>query len=178
MLSVGRSSGRAAGSICTWAAVGTTRREVRRWGRCPRPGPAGGLTGSMRQRRPFGAPPGPTRGHRLRAVGRAGLAVVSDQTKAAAGQRGEGLGVVERSWHGSSSYKTGADRLGRAGGCCPGSSGQWAIPSRHWIFHLVTPGELTLGLTEPSDHQAMITVLRAAGSSPGPARAAHGQAAD
>jgi hypothetical protein len=46
-------------------------------------------------------PPGPAPGHRLRAVGRPGFAVVGDHPEAAAGQRGEGFGVVGRSGHAS-----------------------------------------------------------------------------
>jgi hypothetical protein len=43
--------------------------------------------------------PGPAPGHRLRAVGRPGFAVVGDHPEAAAGQRGEGFRVVGRSGH-------------------------------------------------------------------------------
>jgi hypothetical protein len=48
-----------------------------------------------------GCSPRPAPGYRLRAVGRAGLAVVGDHPEAAAGQWGEGSDVVGRSWHGS-----------------------------------------------------------------------------
>jgi hypothetical protein len=62
-----------------------------------------------------GRPPRPAPGDWLRAVGRpSSSALSSDHAEAAAGQRGEGLSVVRRSWHGSRLQ----DNRGPSTACC------------------------------------------------------------
>jgi hypothetical protein len=108
---------------CSWAPAATTHREARRWGRCLGSVAVGG---PRRPRSGSGgrwAPAKTAPGYWLGTVGRAGLAVLGDHPEAAARQRGEGFGVVGRSWHGGRIRK--GDGGGETGGAVPVSrSGQ------------------------------------------------------
>jgi hypothetical protein len=72
----------------------------------------------------------------------------STHLRAAGDGRGGGYG----SWRGTRNpqpavYKTGADRPGRAGPCCPCRSGQWGRPASPLQSGRVVPGGMTIGMT-------------------------------
>jgi hypothetical protein len=91
--------------------TGTHRSEARRYGRCPRPGRAGG----PRRPRPGSvgrSAPARTRARRP-APGSGSARLRPDGRPAeAAGQWGEGFGVVGRSWHGSRLQDSGQPSAG------------------------------------------------------------------